>query len=61
MELADELQKMYYENRIPTSVQEDINHISQGLKNGEVKMDELQNKDEFVVEVINQALGRISK
>jgi hypothetical protein len=61
MDLANELRKMYLENRIPTSVQEDINHISQALKSGEVTMDDLQNKDAFVVDIINQAMSRIGK
>ena len=59
MDLANELKKMYHENLIPTSVQEDINHIADDLKSGEVSMAELQQKDAFVVEIVNEALSRL--
>ena len=59
MNLANELKKMYHENLIHTSVQEDINHIADDLKSGEVSMAELQQKDAFVVEIVNEALSRL--
>lgn len=61
MDLANELKKMYHENLIPTSVQEDINHIADALKNGNVNVDELGQKDAFVVEVVNEAMSRIGQ
>jgi len=58
-QVADELKKMYLTNQIPTSVQEDINEISDGLTNGTVDLNDLENRDPFVVDVIHKALNRV--
>ena len=57
-QVADELKKMFLENRIPTSIQEDINEISEQLSNGKVNLSELEKRDEFVVDIIHQAINR---
>ena len=57
--IANELQKMLIENLIPVSVQEDINVLSEKLDNGDITLGELENKDQFVVEVIQKAKNRI--
>jgi hypothetical protein len=57
--VANELQKMLIENSVPVSVQEDINELSDKLANGEITLGELENKDQFVAEVIKKAKNRI--
>ncbi len=57
--IANELQKMLTENQIPVSVQEDINVLSEKLANGDITLGELENKDQFVEEVIQKAKNRI--
>lgn len=57
--IANELQKMLTENQIPVSVQEDIKVLSEKLANRELTLGELENKDQFVVEVIQKAKNRI--
>lgn len=57
--IANELQKMLTENQIPVSVQEDIIVLSEKLANGELTLGELENKDQFVVKVIQKAKNRI--
>jgi hypothetical protein len=47
------------ENLVPVSVQEDINELSDKLANGDITLGELENKDQFVVEVIQKAKNRI--
>jgi hypothetical protein len=57
--VANELQKMLTENLVPVSVQEDINALSDKLANGDITLGELENKDQFIVEVIQKAKNRI--
>lgn len=57
--LANELQSMMTQNVVPVSVQEDINHISQQLTNGNTTLKELENQDPFVVDIIQKAMDRM--
>lgn len=58
--VADELKRMFLQNQIPTSVQEDINEISEHLINGSITLNELEERDPFVVDIIHQAVNRVS-
>jgi hypothetical protein len=59
--VANELQKMMTWNLVPVSVQEDINEICDGLKDGAVTLNELENRDPFVVEMIHRAMNQVGK
>ncbi len=59
--VANELQKMMTWNLVPVSVQEDINEICDGLKDGTVTLNELENRDAFVVEMIHRATNQVGK
>jgi hypothetical protein len=55
--VANQLQKMMTWNLVPVSAQEDINEICDGLMNGSVTLNELENRDPFVVEIIHKAMN----
>jgi hypothetical protein len=57
--VADELRKMYLEGNMQITVEEDMNHLAQRLRNGEVDLNNLQNEDLFVQEKLKEALSRI--
>lgn len=57
--VADELRKMYLEGNMQITVEEDMNQLSQRLRNGEVDLNNLQNEDLFVQEKLKEALSRI--
>lgn len=59
--VANELQKMMTWNLVPVSVQEDINEICDSLMNGSVTLDDLENRDPFVVEIIYKAMNQAGK
>jgi hypothetical protein len=54
--IANKLQEMMTRNLVPVSAQEDINGICDELKNGTVNLNELENRDPFVVEIIHKAM-----
>jgi hypothetical protein len=56
--VANELQKMMTWNLVPVSAQEDINEICSELLNGSVTLNELENRDPFVVEIIHKAMNQ---
>lgn len=57
--VADELRKMYLEGNMQITVEEDMNHLAQRLRNGEVDLNNLQHEDLFVQEKLKEALSRI--
>ncbi|MCM3570918.1 hypothetical protein [Neobacillus mesonae] len=59
--VATELQKMMIWNLVPVSAQEDINEICNSLMNGSVTLNELENRDPFVVEIIEKAMNQAGK
>ncbi|MGJ9458348.1 hypothetical protein [Oceanobacillus sp. CF4.6] len=59
--VANELQEMMTRNLVPVSVQEDINEICEGLKDGSLTLNELENGDSFVVETIHRAMNQVGK
>ncbi|TCN20485.1 hypothetical protein EV146_114105 [Mesobacillus foraminis] len=59
--VANELQKMMTWNLVPVSAQEDINEICDSLMNGSVTLNELENRDPFVVEIIHKAMNQAGK
>lgn len=58
-QLADELTKMIEEDQIPLSITEDIHEISRNLRSGNMKMDDLQGKDEFIEKAMQEAKSRL--
>ncbi|MBP3950857.1 hypothetical protein [Bacillus suaedae] len=59
--VAEELQRMMTQNLVPISTQEDINEISDQLRNHQITLSEVEQKDPFVVDSIHKAMDRINR
>ncbi|WP_079504593.1 hypothetical protein [Mesobacillus jeotgali] len=59
--VAEELQRMMTANQVPVSAQEDINEISDSLAGGSVTLQELENRDPFIVDIIHRAAAQSEK
>ncbi|MED4051794.1 hypothetical protein [Priestia megaterium] len=59
--LANELSNMLTENKLPITIEEDIHEICRGLQSGEISVNDLKEKDPFVVNAIQEAMDRINK
>ncbi|MEB2272484.1 hypothetical protein LAV82_00530 [Bacillus sp. ILBB4] len=59
--LANELSNMLTENKLPITIEEDIHEICRGLQSGEISVNELKEKDPFVVNAVQEAMDRITK
>ncbi|MFP7732395.1 hypothetical protein ACLHDF_03035 [Priestia aryabhattai] len=59
--LANELSNMLTENKLPITIEEDIHEICRGLQSGEISVNDLKEKDPFVVNAVQEAMGRINK
>ncbi|MBY0196743.1 hypothetical protein H7U05_05425 [Priestia megaterium] len=59
--LANELSNMLTENKLPITIEEDIHEICRGLQSGEISVNNLKEKDPFVVNAVQEAMDRINK
>ncbi|KXZ20044.1 hypothetical protein [Bacillus nakamurai] len=59
--VADELHKMFLAGELQITVDEDINDISERLRNGELKLENLHEEDIFIQETLNRALRRLEQ
>ncbi|WP_375345805.1 hypothetical protein ACEWPB_20620 [Priestia megaterium] len=59
--LANELGNMLTENKLPITIEEDIHEICRGLQSGEISVNDLKEKDPFVVNAVQEAMDRINK
>ncbi|MDO6847818.1 hypothetical protein Q4S57_07620 [Priestia megaterium] len=59
--LANELSNMLTENKLPITIEEDIHEICRGLQSGQISVNDLKEKDPFVVNAVQEAMGRITK
>jgi len=59
--LANELSNMLTENKLPITIEEDIHEICRSLQSGEIRVNDLKEKDPFVVNAVQEAMGRINK
>ncbi|MBQ4865993.1 hypothetical protein IHQ11_05660 [Priestia megaterium] len=59
--LANELSNMLTENKLPITIEEDIHEICRGLQSGEISVNDLKEKDPFVVNAVQEAMDRITK
>ncbi|MED3982228.1 hypothetical protein [Priestia megaterium] len=59
--LANELSNMLTENKLPITIEEDIHEICRGLQSGEISVNDLKEKDPFVVNAVQEAIARITK
>ncbi len=59
--LANELSNMLTENKLLITIEEDIHEICRGLQSGEISVNDLKEKDPFVVNAVQEAMGRITK
>ncbi|WP_394512338.1 hypothetical protein [Priestia aryabhattai] len=59
--LANELSNMLTENKLPITIEEDIYEICRGLQSGEISVNDLKEKDPFVVHAVQEAMDRITK
>ncbi|KXZ24107.1 hypothetical protein AXI59_06225 [Bacillus nakamurai] len=59
--VADELHKMFLAGELQITVDEDINDISERLRNGELKLENLHEEDIFIQETLNRALRRVEQ
>ncbi|RDZ11019.1 hypothetical protein C3744_21830 [Priestia megaterium] len=59
--LANELSNMLTENKLPITIEEDIHEICRGLHSGEISVNDLKEKDPFVVNAVQEAMARINK
>ncbi|ADF40587.1 hypothetical protein [Priestia megaterium] len=59
--LANELSNMLTENKLPITIEEDIHEICRGLQSGEISVNDLKEKDLFVVNAVQEAIDRINK
>ncbi|MBY0004188.1 hypothetical protein H7K05_02550 [Priestia aryabhattai] len=59
--LANELSNMLTENKLPIIIEEDIHEICRGLQSGEISVNDLKEKDPFVVNAVQEAMDRINK
>ncbi|MCI4136119.1 hypothetical protein MMJ09_03060 [Bacillus vallismortis] len=59
--VADELHRMFLAGELQITVEEDINHISERLRNGDLSLDRLSGEDVFIKETVNEALRRVEQ
>ena len=59
--LANELSNMLTENKLPITIEEDIHEICRGLQSGEISVNDLKEKDPFVVNAVQEAMDKINK
>ncbi|KRD90070.1 hypothetical protein ASE51_05530 [Bacillus sp. Root147] len=59
--LANELSNMLTENKLPITIEEDIHEICRGLQSGEINVNNLKEKDPFIVNTVQEAMARINK
>ncbi|KAF1680456.1 hypothetical protein [Bacillus sp. SKDU12] len=59
--VADELHRMFLAGELQITVEEDINHISERLRNGEISLNRLSGEDVFIKDTINEALRRVEQ
>ncbi|WP_456363126.1 hypothetical protein [Priestia aryabhattai] len=59
--LANELSNMLTENKLPITIEEDIHEICRGLQSVEISVNDLKEKDPFVVNAVQEAMDRINK
>ncbi|MET3085114.1 hypothetical protein ABV522_05660 [Priestia megaterium] len=52
---------MLTENKLPITIEEDIHEICRGLQSGEISVNDLKEKDPFVVNAVQEAMDRIAK
>jgi hypothetical protein len=58
-QLGDELKQMYLASQLPVTMEEQINHLADQLRNGQITIGELQGEDAMVQEKIQEAMSRI--
>lgn len=59
--VADELYRMFLAGELQITVEEDINNISERLRNGDLSLDRLSGEDAFIKETVNEALRRVEQ
>ncbi|WP_345805502.1 hypothetical protein [Bacillus subtilis] len=59
--VADELHRMFLAGELQITVEEDINNISERLRNGDLSLDRLSGEDAFIKETVNEALRRVEQ
>lgn len=59
--VADELHRMFLAGELQITVEEDINNISERLRNGDLSLDRLSGEDTFIKETVNEALRRVEQ
>ncbi|MBT2575557.1 hypothetical protein J7E26_16695 [Bacillus sp. ISL-51] len=59
--VADELHRMFLAGELQITVDEDINDISERLRNGELRLENLHAEDRFIQETLNEALRRAER
>lgn len=59
--VADELHRMFLAGELQITVDEDINDISERLRNGELRLENLDAEDLFIQETLNEALRRVEQ
>lgn len=59
--VADELHRMFLAGELQITVEEDINNISERLRNGDLSLDRLSGEDVFIKETVNEALRRVEQ
>jgi cytochrome b involved in lipid metabolism len=59
--LAEELNKMLKEDKVPLSVSEDVHEICRSLDAGEMTINDLQGKDAFIVNSVHKAINNLNK
>ncbi|MCY8204895.1 MULTISPECIES: hypothetical protein [unclassified Bacillus (in: firmicutes)] len=59
--VADELHRMFLAGELQITVEEDINNISERLRNGDLSLDRLGGEDAFIKETVNEALRRVEQ
>ena len=58
--IADELHRMFL-GELQITVEEDINNISERLRNGDLNLERLSGEDAIIKETINEALRRVEQ
>ena len=59
--VAYELHRMFLSGELQITVEEDINNISERLRNGDLSLDRLSGEDVFIKETVNEALRRVEQ
>ncbi|APA01933.1 MULTISPECIES: hypothetical protein [Bacillus] len=59
--IADELHRMFLAGELQITVEEDINNISERLRNGDLNLERLSGEDAIIKETINEALRRVEQ